>query len=282
MEKWKLVVSGHSEDLVHYLCEKARLLRRKVLDMVFEAQTGHLGGSFSAAEIVTALYFHHLRIDPANPGWPERDRFLLSKGHAAPLLYAALAARGYFPWSELDTFRRLGSRLAGHPELRSTPGVDMSSGPLGHGISVGVGLALAARLNRKAYRTYVLVSDGELQSGILWEGAMAAAKFWLDGLTVILDFNGVQLDGRVADIMPIEPVVDKWRAFNWRVFEVDGHDMAAVLDALDRVCDSPDGPTVIVAHTTKGKGVSFMEGQASWHGKPPNKEQYAQAVLDLA
>jgi len=271
----------HSEDLIGELATVATDLRRTVVQMVHDAESGHLGGSLSAAEIVTALYFHHLRIDPDRPDWPNRDRFILSKGHAAPLLYVALARRGYLDEEELDTFRQLGSRLQGHPDRLKTPGVEMTAGLLGHGVSLGVGLALAAQLNGLDYHTYVLVGDGETQAGVIWEGAMAAAKYRLPNLTVILDHNQVQLDGPVPDIMPIASAVDKWRAFNWEVFEVDGHDMRQVLAALTAARDSGTGPTIIVAHTTKGKGVSFMEGQASWHGCAPDDAECAQALAEL-
>jgi transketolase len=271
----------YSEQLLRELSVKAQQFRVQVLSMVFKAQSGHLGGSFSVAEILTCLYSHHLRIDPARPDWPGRDRFLLSKGHAAPMLYVNLAARGYFPDDELKTFRCLNSRLAGHPERMRTPGVDMGSGPLGHGISVGVGMALAARLDNRTWRTYVLVGDGEMQAGICWEGVMAAGKYKLDNLTAIMDCNDVQLDGRVQDIMPLEPVCEKWRAFGWHILEIDGHNVRQILEALDVTRNIHARPTVIVAHTTKGKGVSFMENQSAWHGKPPNREQYEQALAEL-
>ena len=271
----------HSEELVAELSEVAMDLRRTVVEMIHRAASGHPGGSLSAAEIIAALYFHQLRIDPARPDWPERDRFILSKGHAAPLLYATLARRGFFPVEELATLRQLGSRLQGHPDRLKTPGVEMTAGFLGHGISIGVGLALAARLNGMDYRTYVLVGDGEIQAGVIWEGAMEAAKYRLSSLTAILDYNDVQLDGPVHEIMPIAPVVDKWRAFNWAVIETNGHNMRQVLEALDEATDIHDRPTIIVAHTTKGKGVSFMENQSRWHGRAPNDEEYAQALAEL-
>lgn len=271
----------HSEELVAELSEVAMDLRRTVVEMIHRAASGHPGGSLSAAEIVAALYFHQLRIDPARPDWPERDRFILSKGHAAPLLYATLARRGFFPVEELATLRQLGSRLQGHPDRLKTPGVEMTAGFLGHGISIGVGLALAARLNGMDYRTYVLVGDGEIQAGVIWEGAMEAAKCRLSNLTVILDYNNVQLDGPVHEIMPIAPVVDKWRAFNWAVIEINGHNVRQVLEALDGAMDIHDCPTIIVANTTKGKGVSFMENQSRWHGRAPNDEEYAQALAEL-
>ena len=272
----------HSERLVGDLAELAWSLRIDVIDMIHNAGSGHPGGSLSAAEIVAALVFHHLRIDPQNPEKPDRDRFLLSKGHAAPVLYAALARRGFFPVEELRTLRQLDSRLQGHPDRLKTPGVEMTSGVLGHGVAIGVGLALAARLDDAGWKVYVLVGDGETQAGVIWEGALMASKYKLGNLTVILDFNDVQLDGPVHEIMPIEPVVDKWRSFGWHVTEIDGHDMRQVLQALDTVDNVHDQPKIIVAHTTKGKGVSYMENQSQWHGRAPNDREYAQALKELS
>lgn len=235
----------------------------------------------SAAEIVTALMFHHLRIDPKQPNWPDRDRFLLSKGHAAPVLYAALAHLGFFSIEELETLRRLDSRLQGHPDRLRTPGVEMTSGFLGHGIAIGVGLALAARLDGARWKVCVLVGDGEIQAGVIWEGAMAAAKFKLGNLTTIVDYNHMQLDGPVDEIMPVEPLGDKWRSFGWRVREINGHNMRQILEALDEADQVQDRPSVILAHTTKGKGVSFMEGEHRWHSRAPTKDEYSRAVSEL-
>ena len=274
--------SFHSEKLVKELSKIAWILRKDVIDMIHRAGSGHPGGSLSAAEIVTALIFHHLNIDPKNPQMPERDRFLLSKGHAAPLLYAALARRGFFPLEELKTFRQLDSRLQGHPDRLKTPGVEMTSGILGHGVAVGVGLALAARIDNAKWRVYVLVGDGEIQAGVIWEGAMMASKYRLGNLTVIVDFNKVQLDGPVHEIMPIQPVTEKWKAFGWYVTEIDGHNMREILDTLDEIDNIQDQPKVIIAHTIKGKGVSFMEGKSYWHGRAPNDEQYLQAMKELS
>jgi transketolase len=271
----------HSEELIVRLAAVAVDLRRTVLDMIFRAQSGHPGGSLSAAEIVAALMFCQMKLDPRRPDWPERDRLILSKGHAAPLLYAALAKRGFLPLEELETFRQLDSRLQGHPDRLKTPGVDMTSGALGHGLSIGAGLALGARIDGASYHTYVLLGDGETQAGIIWEGAMLAAKYRLDNLTAILDYNDVQLDGYVHEIMPVEPVVDKWRAFGWHTLELDGHDMRQILEALDEQQNIHDRPTILVAHTTKGKGVSFMENDCAWHGRPPTREQYEQAMVEL-
>jgi len=274
-------VAYHPESLILELNERARQLRLDVVEMIHRAQSGHPGGSLSAAEIIAALFFHQLRLDPKRPDWPERDRFILSKGHAAPVLYAALARRGFFPVEELKTLRQLDSRLQGHPDRLKTPGVEMTAGSLGHGISIGTGLALALRMNGYPSRVYVLVGDGECQAGVIWEGVMAAAKYRVSNLTVIMDYNDVQLDGPLHEIMPLEPVLEKWRSFNWAVIEIDGHNMHHVLEALDQAADIHDRPTVIVAHTTKGKGVSYMENLSMWHGRAPTDEEYAQAVAEL-
>ncbi|MHB0878406.1 MAG: transketolase [Anaerolineae bacterium] len=271
----------YSENLIGELEERARQLRCDVVQMVHDAGSGHPGGSLSAAEIIAALYFEHLRIDPGKPDWPERDRFLLSKGHAAPVLYAALAHRGFFPVEELCTLRQLGSRLQGHPDRLKTPGVEMTSGALGHGIAIGAGLALAARRTGASWRTYVLLGDGEMQAGVAWEGLLIAAKYRLSNLTAIVDQNDVQLDGPVHEILPMEPMVDKWRAFNWAVIEIDGHNVRQILEALDEAAHIHDRPTVIIAHTTKGKGCSFMEGQSKWHGRAPNDTELACALEEL-
>jgi len=271
----------HSEAEVERLSDLAWTLRVDVIDMIYTAESGHLGGSFSAAEIVTALVFHHLNIDPRNPQMLERDRFILSKGHAAPLLYAALARKGFFPLEELKTFRQLDSRLQGHPDRLRTPGVEMTSGVLGHGVAVGVGLALAAKLDKAKWKVYVLVGDGEIQAGVVWEGAMAAAKYRLGNLAVILDYNDVQLDGPVQEVMPIRPVAEKWRAFGWLVTEINGHSLREILDTLEFLGNVHDQPQMIIAHTTKGKGVSFMEGDSRWHGRAPNNDEYARARKEL-
>jgi len=271
----------HPESLIFELEARARELRLDSLDLIHRRGAGHPGGALSAAEIMAALFFHKLRLDPARPDWPERDRFILSKGHASAILYAALARRGFFPAEDLKHWGQLDCHLQGHPDRLKTPGVDMTSGILGHGIAIGAGLALSARLNKLDYRVYVLLGDGECQGGIVWEGMMTAAKYRLSNLTAILDYNDVQLDGPVHEIMPMEPVADKWRAFNWEVIEIHGHNMRQVLEALDMAGEIHGRPTVIIAHTTKGKGVSFMEDKAYWHGIPPNDAQYAQAVDEL-
>ncbi len=271
----------HSSELIDEIQRQANHIRLDVLDMVYRRQAGHLGGSYSAAEILASLYFHHLKIDPHNPDWPERDRFLLSKGHAAAALYSALARRGFFPVEELETWGHLGARLQGHPDRIKIPGVEMSSGFLGHGLSIGVGLALAARSSQERHHIYVLMSDGDMQAGVAWEGALTASKYCTRELTVIMDFNDVQLDGPGHEIMPLEPLRDKWRAFGFHVIEAHGHNVGQVLDALDMALDIHSQPTVILAHTTKGKGVSFMENTAKWHGAVPSPEQYAQAKREI-
>ncbi len=283
----------HTEADVKEIARVAQTLRLDVLKMVYGAQSGHLGGAFSAAEIVASLYWHHLRIDPQVPAWDERDRFLLSKGHASALLYAALARRGFFPVDELPMFRHLGSRLNGHPD-RDVPGVEVVAGPLGHGVAVGAGLALGLRMgvgkpsaltapsgHASRGRVYVLLGDGELNAGVIWEGVMTAAKYRLGNLVAIVDCNGVQQTGATADVMPLEPLADKWRAFNWHVQEVDGHDVGAVLSALHQADDVHARPAVILARTTKGRGVSFMEYDHRWHGGAPDREHYALALAEL-
>jgi transketolase len=220
-------------------------------------------------------------MDPENPDWPERDRFVLSKGHASAILYAALARRGFFPLQDLLHWGELECHLQGHPDRLKTPGVEMTSGILGHGVAIGAGLAMAARLKKQRHRVYVLLGDGECQAGVVWEGAMTAAKYRLANLTAIIDYNGVQLDGTVQEIMPLEPFPSKWEAHNWLPLEIDGHNMRQILEALDAVEEIHSGPSVIIAHTTKGKGVSFMENDAHWHGVPPDDAQYRQALAEL-
>lgn len=257
----------HSNDLVTSLEAQSRKNRRAVIEMIAVAKTGHPGGGLSAVEITTVLFNHVMRIDPSRPTWEDRDRFVLSKGHGAAALYAALCGRGYFPADALQHFRQTGGILQGHPDMRKVPGVDMTSGSLGQGLSAALGMALAARFQRKDFRVYALLGDGEIQEGQIWEAAMAAAHFRADNLTAILDFNGVQLDGRVQEIMGIEPVADKWRAFGWKVIDCsDGHSIPQLLESLERAKAVSGRPSIVIAHTVKGKGVSFMENQAAWHG----------------
>ena len=259
----------------------ARTVRQDIIRQVYCAGSGHPGGSLSAADLLTALYFSEMRIDPAMPDMAGRDRFVLSKGHAAPALYACLAERGFFPKEDLVTLRKIGSRLQGHPSMKMLPGVEMSTGSLGQGISAAVGMALAGKLDESSGRIYTLLGDGELQEGIVWEAAMAAAHYKLDNLCAIVDHNGLQIDGRNEDVMNVMPIAEKFAVFGWNVLEIDGHDFEQILDALEMARKCKGMPTVIVAETVKGKGVSFMEGQAGWHGKAPNEEQAKQAMAEL-
>jgi transketolase len=259
----------------------AATIRCDIIDMITMANAGHPGGSLSAADIVTALYFRVMQIDPENPTRPERDRFILSKGHACPVWYAALAERGFFDKSHLSTLRKMGSILQGHPDMRKTPGIDMTAGSLGHGLSVGVGMALGGKLKKKPYHVWVVIGDGETQEGSIWEAAMAAAKWKLDNLTAVLDRNRLQNDACVADIMPIEPLADKWRAFGWKVAEIDGHNMEDIVRSLEAAKQNKEEPTMIIAHTIKGKGVSYMENVVEWHGKAPCKEEAECALEEI-
>jgi len=263
------------------LQEKAKKIRQHIIQMIGEACSGHPGGSLSAADIVTALYFHVLHLDPKKPDWLERDRFVLSKGHAAPLLYAALAERGFFPTEELLTLRKLNSRLQGHPDMRKLPGVEMSTGSLGQGLSVANGMALAARLDKRNYRVYVLLGDGEIQEGQVWEAAMASAHYQLDNLTAFLDHNGLQIDGPIKEVMSPEPVVDKWQAFGWHVLTINGHDFHQILSAIKEAKRIKNKPTMIVAETIKGKCISFMENKVDWHGVAPKPDEVRQALIEL-
>jgi transketolase len=266
---------------IEELKDVAATIRCDIINMIHEANAGHPGGSLSAADIVTALYFRLMKVDPQNPDWPDRDRFILSKGHACPVWYAALAERGFYDKAHLKTLRKLNSILQGHADMIKTPGVDMTVGSLGQGFSAGVGMALSGKLRKKDYHVWVIVGDGESQEGAVWEAAMSGAKWKLDNLTVIVDKNGLQNDTFVDDVMPVDPLPEKWRAFGWNVIEVDGHDMALVVEALERAKTIKGIPTVIVAHTVKGKGVSFMENVPKWHGAAPCDEEAAQALQDI-
>jgi transketolase len=271
----------HTPMSVEELRQMAATIRCDIIEMIATAKAGHPGGSLSATDVVTALYFRVMNVDPKNPDWPERDRFILSKGHACPVWYAALAERGYFDKAHLSTLRKLNSILQGHPDMRKTPGIDMTAGSLGHGLSAGLGMALSGKLRKKDYHVWVVVGDGESQEGSIWEAAMAAAKWKVDNLTAILDRNHLQNDTCVDTEMPIEPVADKWRAFGWHVMEIDGHDMAQVVDALETAKTVKGKPTIIIAETVKGKGVSFMENVAEWHGKAPCAEEAACALEEI-
>ncbi len=259
----------------------AKRLRRHIITMIGKAGSGHPGGSLSAAEIVTALYFKVLRHNPKDPQWPDRDRFILSKGHAAPLLYAVLAECGYFSVEELSTLRQLDSRLQGHTDRALTPGVEMSAGSLGQGLSFAVGVSITGRLDSREYRVYVLLGDGECDEGQVWEASMSAAHFKLDNLVAIVDNNEIQLDGWNRDIMNLAPFNKKWQAFGWHVIEVDGHDLTHLIDAFNQAKLIRGQPTVIIAHTIKGKGVGFMENNPDFHGKSPNAAEVEIALKEL-
>ncbi len=267
-----------SDKALRLMAAKGRLL---AVEAVYTAASGHPGGSLSCMDILTALYFNEMNIDPKNPRREDRDRFVLSKGHCSPALYAVLALRGFFPVEDMKLFRSIKAHYSGHPDMRHVPGVDMSTGSLGQGLSAAVGMAIAAKLQNRQNRVYAVCGDGELAEGQIWEAAMAAAKWKLDDLCVFVDVNGLQIDGRTADVMPTEPLYEKFRAFNWNVIKIDGHDMRAILAALEQARACKGRPTVILAATVKGKGVSFMEDQAGWHGKAPNDEQFATAKAEL-
>ena len=266
---------------VKELEDKAKQIRRLIIEMLAKAGSGHPGGSLSAADLVTALYFHVLRFNAQDPLWPDRDRFHMSKGHCCPLWYAVLAESGYFPKEKLSTLRQLGSILQGHP-ARGTPGVESASGSLGQGLSIALGMSLAARVDKKDYRVYVLLGDGEVQEGNIWEAAMACGHFACSNLCAILDSNGCQIDGKCEDIMGLEPLAAKWQAFGWHVIEINGHDMQQILSAYAQAKTIKDKPTIIIARTVKGKGVSFMEGVIGFHGKAPTAEEARRALEELA
>lgn len=263
------------------LQKKANEVRKGIVTSVHSAKAGHPGGSLSAADIFTYLYFEEMNINPEEPKMEDRDRFVLSKGHTAPGLYSALANRGYFPVEDLKTLRKIGSYLQGHPDMKHIPGVDMSSGSLGQGISAAVGMALSAKMREKDFRVYTLLGDGEIQEGQVWEAAMFAGHRKLDNLVVIVDNNGLQIDGKVDDVCSPYPIDEKFAAFNFHVIHADAHDFDDLRKAFQEARETKGMPTAIVAHSLKGKGVSFMEGQAAWHGTAPNDEQYAVAMADL-
>ena len=267
--------------LVDRLTGIARELRIADIETITTAGSGHPGGTLSAADMIAALFFHKLRLRPDEPAWSDRDRFVLSKGHCIPIVYVAMAKLGYFPEEELKTLRDLGSRLQGHPDRTRLPGIEASTGSLGQGLSVAVGMALAGRLDGAPWRVFCMMGDGESQAGQIWEAAMFAGRSGLDNLCGILDYNQVQQTGKVTERLDIEPVVAKWRAFNWHVREIDGHDIAQILEALDEAEVVHDRPTLIVSRTVKGKGVSWMELNSSWHGKAPDAEQAKEAIAEL-
>ncbi len=256
-------------------------IRKHVINAVYNAQSGHPGGSLSCADILTVLYFNIMNVDINNPKWDDRDRFVLSKGHCSPALYGTLAEKGFFPIDELKRFRQVGSILQGHPDMKGIPGVDMSTGSLGQGISTAVGMALSGKLFKKDYRVYTILGDGEIEEGQVWEACMSAVHYKLDNLTVFLDHNGLQIDGKIVNVMSPEPVEDKFRAFGFNVIIIDGNNISQIIGAINSAKECNDKPTIIVANTIKGKGVSFMENDASWHGSAPNEEQYKLAITEL-
>jgi transketolase len=266
---------------ISFLEEKARQIRKDIITMLQEAGSGHPGGSLSAADILAVLYFQEMNINPENPHLPERDRFVLSKGHGAPVLYAALAEKGFFPKEDLFELRKLGARLQGHPDMKRVPGVEISTGSLGQGLSAANGMALAGKIDGASYRVYALIGDGECQEGQIWEAAMFAAHYKLDNLAVFLDHNGLQIDGRISDVMSPEPLDEKWRAFGWHVQVIDGHSFPEIIAALAKAREIKGKPSMIIANTVKGKGVSFMEDVAGWHGVAPKPEEAERALADL-
>ena len=267
---------------ISFLKEKAKEIRKSIVSMITEAKSGHPGGSLSATDILTALYFSEMNVDPTNPKMEGRDRFVLSKGHAAPAIYATLAEKGYFSKDELMTLRKFGSRLQGHPDMKKLPGIEISTGSLGQGLSVANGMALNAKIFDENYRTYVVLGDGEIQEGQIWEAAMTAAHYKLDNLCAFLDSNNLQIDGNVSEIMGVEPLDKKWEAFGWNVIKIDGHDFEQILSALDKARKCKGKPTMIIAKTIKGKGVSFMENICGFHGVAPTLEELERALAELA
>lgn len=255
--------------------------RKNALTGIYNAQSGHPGGSLSICDILSVLYFEVMNVDPKNPKMEDRDRFVLSKGHCAPALYATLAEKGFFPVEDVHTLRRTDSYIQGHPDMKGIPGVDMSTGSLGQGISAANGMALAGKLANKDYRVYTILGDGELEEGQVWEAAMFAAHYKLDNLTAFVDYNGLQIDGKITDVMNSEPIDDKFRAFGWNVIVIDAHNYDAILDAVNEAKDTKGKPTLVLAKSVKGKGVSFMENNPAWHGAAPNQEQFEQAIREL-
>lgn len=267
---------------IKVLEEIARRVRINILKMLTKAGSGHTGGSLSATDIAVAIYFSKMNYDPQDPFWKDRDRFILSKGHAAPLLYAIMAEAGYFPEDVLDNLRQIESPLQGHPCCKSLPGVEVSTGSLGQGLSVANGMALGLRLDRNPARVYCILGDGELQEGQVWEAAMTSAHYKLDNICAVVDNNGLQIDGYIRDVMNVEPLRDKWLSFGWHVIEIDGHNMQEILNALDSAEEIKGKPTVIIAHTIKGKGVSIFEGKVEYHGIPPTNEELEKALKELS
>lgn len=274
-------MSEQREESVRILQEKAKIVRKHIVRMIAGAGSGHIAPALSCADIISALYFSVLRLDPKDPKWEDRDRFILSKGHGCAVQYAALAEKGFFPVEVLDTFCRLDSILGGHPDMLKVPGVEASTGSLGHGLSIGVGMAIAGKVDRKGYRVFVLLGDGENDEGAVWEGAMAASHYRLGNLIAIIDRNRLQVDGWTEEVMNPEPLADKWRSFGWLVQEIDGHDMHEILRALDVAASGKERPAVIIANTVKGKGVSFMENKMDWHYRALSARDTTQALGEL-
>ena len=266
---------------IEKLQQKAKIIRRDIIEQVYKAQSGHPGGSLSIADILTVLYFNELNVDEKNPNWEERDRLVLSKGHCSSALYSCLANRGFFEISELEKFRKIDGMLEGHPDMKKIPGVDMTTGSLGQGLSVANGMAIAGKINEKNYRIYCILGDGEIEEGQIWEAAMAANKYKLDNLCVIVDNNNLQIDGTIEEVMTPYPIDEKFRSFGFQIIKIDGNDIDEILKAFEVAKNIKGKPTCIIAKTIKGKGVSFMENQVGWHGKAPNEEQYKQAMSEL-
>ena len=270
-----------TDETIRDLKEKANNIRKSVVEAVYSANSGHPGGSLSAADILTVLYFNQMNIDPKDPKNENRDRFVLSKGHASPVLYATLAERGFFDKEEIKTFRKLGSMLQGHPDMKGVPGVDMSTGSLGQGLSAANGMALASKLDEKGYRVYALLGDGEIQEGQIWEAAMTSSHYKLDNICVIVDNNNLQIDGNVSDVMNIHPIDKKFESYGFEVFKINGNDIDELISVFEKAKTIKGKPTAIIAKTVKGKGVSYMENQAGWHGKAPKEEEYKIAMEEL-
>ncbi len=270
-----------SDDRILELEETALRIRKRIVETVYHAGSGHPGGSLSIADILSCLYFETMKVDPQKPLWEKRDRLVLSKGHCCPGLYSALALKGYFPVEDLKTLRKINSHLQGHPHIGSTPGVEFNGGSEGQGLSGAVGMALAGKLDGARHRVYCIIGDGECQAGMIWEAAGTASHYRLDNLTCILDRNGLQIDGPTEEVLSIEPIAERWKAFGWYVIEIDGHNMREVMDALNKSQRITGKPTMIIAHTVKGKGVSYMEGSLSFHGKAPSQDEYVKAMTEL-
>ncbi len=270
-----------SQQEIIELEEKAKEVRRGIVETVYSASSGHPGGSLSVADILTVLYFKELNINENNPNWEDRDRLVLSKGHCSPALYSCLANRGFFKKEELKTFRNINSNLQGHPDMKKVPGVDMTSGSLGQGLSVANGMAISGKLDNKNYRVYCILGDGEIEEGQIWEAAMASSKYKLDNLCVIVDNNNLQIDGTIEEVMSSYPIDKKFESFGFQIIKIDGHNMEEIIKAFEVAKNVKEKPTCIIAKTIKGKGISYMENQVGWHGKAPNKEQYNKAMQEL-